>query len=578
MLVLQPEQLEALERLERERLALALAKDLGGLWPAVVARIGERQLEFVAAALVAAEREGLRTPVLAAGLLNLWCVWGPAFETRPGFEWARAILDASARSPTVRMHQLVHATRERLQRPPAGGEPPVVSGATLAQFDAAIGALPTLIGAAAGRGVFVVPAGVEAAPVACDLASIDLAVTGTDWRQEYHRVEGGWRRQPATPALARQRIDTPLAQPLRVVALGPPARGLPASQLQLRLQPQAQCDVARHPALTLDSSQGRLQRRGREALVLTQPLLGPPSPTSAAAVIAAEAEPLHLGLEIETCGVRDAGEPIGPVAIDVRVYPCAQTLLECRVPSGTALVLPSRGAAAGLASSACRLECDGEARDARAWVGAWQGLQQQVGQGLEKLLNAWAREAGLDNARLEATVSALAGTSVLTWGYREEDSASAFMRIEGQLDLMACSVDLTMTGELVDGGARARLRLRVQGHSELRGALARVSAAVALDAALEPAAVKWRFPLVVEVEPAASPDMMSLVAAGPALPGAIVGSAGLRGRADGGCEWFFSLRLEPTSIGTSRLDPVTGVSSRSRALLPALSLVEWSSS
>ena len=71
MLALQADQLEALEQLDAQRLASALAPGLAELWPAVAARLGERHVGFVAAGLAAARREGLTSPPLAAGLLLL---------------------------------------------------------------------------------------------------------------------------------------------------------------------------------------------------------------------------------------------------------------------------------------------------------------------------------------------------------------------------------------------------------------------------------------------------------------------------------------------------------------------------
>ena len=53
MLVLQPEQLDALERLDRERFASALGAGLAELWPLVAGRLGQRFDEFVAAGVAA---------------------------------------------------------------------------------------------------------------------------------------------------------------------------------------------------------------------------------------------------------------------------------------------------------------------------------------------------------------------------------------------------------------------------------------------------------------------------------------------------------------------------------------------
>jgi hypothetical protein len=577
MLVLQADQLEALEQLDAQQFARALAPGLAELWPAVAGRLGERHAAFVAAGLAAARREGLTTPLLAAGLVNLWCVWGPGFETASGFEWARAILDARGRQPAVRMHQLAHATRELLQRAPASGAAAVASGATPVQFDAALVRLPALVEMAAQQGVFEPVIEALAQPAACDLAALELTIVNSDWRCEYRCGSDGLHWQAAAPEAASMVVDAPSAQALPIAALGPPTRASPSSNLRLRLQPLACCDPARHPAVVLMTPAGVLSRHGRDALALMQPLLGPAQANAALWPIAAEVEPASYRLAIETCGVRDAGEPVGPLTVEARVFPAVQHRLECQVPAGEVRVLPLRGEAAAAPMPACHVERDGAVADGQAWVAAWRALHKQLAEGLEKLLNTWARVGGIDEPCLEATLTALAGSSALTWGYREEGVSSAFMRLEGQLQLIACALDLTLSGQLSEGPARARVRLRAQGRSELQATLARLSSTTPLDAALASAQASWRFPLEVEIEPVASAEMSSLIFSGPPQGGALLGSAGLRPRAAGGCEWFFRLQVEAAAISVTRVDPVFGSMRRTRQMLPAMSLVEWSS-
>lgn len=571
MLVLQPEQLDALERLDRERFASALGAGLAELWPLVAGRLGQRFDEFVAAGVAAAQREGLSAPRQAAGLVNLCCVWGPGFEAKPGFEWAREILDASGRRADVRLHQLVQRTRELLAKPSA-------SGASPAQLDAALARLPALADAAAARAVFVPEEGATSAVVACDVAFIDVAVGDADWRHEYRRSGTEWRRQPAAAVLPALRLEAASAQPQRLATLGPAQRSSPLARLQLRIEPLAQCEADRHPALVITGPQGRLQWRGRAARAIALPLLGP-EPAAGGGAIAAECEPLRSRISIDSCGVRDYGAPIGPLVVELHVYPAAQHWLECRIGAAETMHLPAKGPPPAPASVACRLERDGQPLDASAWTSAWQSLQQRIAAGLEQLLNAWARVAGVENPRLEAQLSALHGSAALTWGYREDGAAAAFVRLEGQIDMLACVAEVALAGEIADGAARARVRLRAHGRCELRTALARLSAATALDAALAPAVAQWRFPFELDVEPVAGTEPATLGPATdrPSLAGALLGSAGLRPRGDGGCEWFFSLRCEPASLATTRSDPLFNASTASRALLPALALVEWGS-
>jgi|GEM_PF-5235717 len=99
MLRLSAEQHDWLLHLQRERLARALARVLKTQWPVLAAKLGDRQEAFVDAALQQAQRHGLLEPAHAARYVNLWCVWGPAFDDKPGFEWAAEILRDEHRPP-----------------------------------------------------------------------------------------------------------------------------------------------------------------------------------------------------------------------------------------------------------------------------------------------------------------------------------------------------------------------------------------------------------------------------------------------------------------------------------------------
>jgi hypothetical protein len=59
--------------------------------------------------------------------------------------------------------------------------------------------------------------------------------------------------------------------------------------------------------------------------------------------------------------------------------------------------------------------------------------------------------------------------------------------------------------------------------------------------------------------------------------GALVGEAGLRPRSEGsGWQWFVKLGLEPVFAPIMLHDPLLGQTQRKLALLPALTLVDWS--
>ena len=153
------------------------------------------------------------------------------------------------------------------------------------------------------------------------------------------------------------------------------------------------------------------------------------------------------------------------------------------------------------------------------------------------------------------------------------------MRTHGALDLVAFACDLALTGELVDGDARARIRVACAGRCELRATVAQVGEAAAEGQSINAVQRSWRFPMTLAIEPLASAGSASLaVGAGPVpVTGALVGECGLRPRPDGrGQQWFFALRLEPVDVVVDGIDPLLGRSRRAHQLLPAIALVDWS--
>lgn len=600
MLTLQAEQLEALEQLDREAFSAALRRGLGDAWPLVAARLGPGFDGLVAAALAGARQHGLEAPWQAAGYANLCCVWGAGFDAKPGFEWARDILAARERKPELRLHQLVQHTRELLARAaPAAptparlgsttsagqalstsaGRAPSTSpaGVTAAQFDAVLGRLPALADAASACGVFVQPPSASASVVACDLAGVEIEIGQPAGLHEYQWLNGAWRRQPVPPAPAGLRLDGPQAQPQLLAALGANERAS-ASRLRLRLQALAQCDRTRHPSVTIDGPQGRLQWRGRDAMALALPLPGPmlPPPDTA---IAPEIEPALHHIAIETCGVRDHGAPIGPLALELRVHPAAQTFCEWRIGASPAMKRPNQGPPPEPAAIAIRCERDGAALDASPWLASWRALHAKLEAGLEQLFGTWARVGAIEAPRMDAQLAALEGTASITWGCRQADVSSVFTRLQGRVDMLACAADVTLAGEIAQDGARARVTLRARGRCELRCDITRDDGAAPLAAAAATTLASWRFPFEFDVEPVAGavPATLGQATDRPSLGGAIAGTAGLRARGAGGLEWFFMMSCEPALLAITRADALFGTAGSSRALLPAMVLVDWSS-
>ncbi|MEO7150836.1 MAG: hypothetical protein ABIX46_03855 [Burkholderiaceae bacterium] len=579
MLRLTIEQLEAIEALALSRHAVGTGRMLAQAFPALTARLADRFGAFVEAALAQGRRLGFEHAVDLAGYAGLWCLWGAGFEDKPGFEWAHEILADPARSPTLKVHQLRHRSREELRRRGAelAAGSPAGAGMGAAEFDAAVVALDTGVGAlAAAQAVFEPEARWQ--PVrACDLGSIDLRIVEPADRHEYRRNDSGWQRvaaaSPALPDLAWSHVDAP---PPAQALLGHPLRGGTATRINLKVQMHAVCDPRVHAEVVHVDGVNRIGWHGRDAARLSLPVYAaPPVPT--AATIAAVLPVATQTLEVTSCGQRDAGAPFGDFQLAVQVQPATQWLMQVQHPAWLPMAWPNADALPPPAAQS-RLEADGVARPPGPSQAAWAGLQAAVRAGLSRLFDVWS--LSLDGAapRLEAQVGALMGQGGLTWGWQRRDATTIAMRCEGLLDFVGCALDLALTGELVVGPARARLKVACQGRSELRATLSGDAEPATV---LAGARAAWRYPLLVEIEPLAADGFATLSRATAATPAdaAIVGECGLRPRPDGiGWEWHFGLRVEPLVLATTSSDPLVGVSQQSRALLPALTLVDWSAS
>jgi len=478
---------------------------------------------------------------------------------------------------------LVHRSREELarQRPAAPSAVPVV---TPAQFDAALAAVEAkIVVQASARAVFL---DVQPAPPikACDLGTVDMMVAEVEGLKEYRLNGAAWQRV-AVPRLAIASTQWTHA-PDEPVALAVPSNALragAAARLNLIVQPVAVCDPRVHPEVMHQSAQGRLTWRGRDTARLSLALYALPpeppdpklGPDGIAAPTVADAQQLHIA----SCGLRDAGAPFGDVALELRVYPATQWLTEIRHAGFPALSWPNPPAGAAPNSTACKLEADGTARDAQAWQRGWAALPTQFRAGMEKLFNAWAREVDGNSARLEVEASPLVGQGGLTWGWRRTAADTVVMRTEGQLELLACALDLRLAGEVSLGATRARVTLACKGRSELRVAVEQLGDVAEDGKGLAAVKRSWRFPFSLEVEPLASGELGMLYALPPTegMLGAIAGECGLRPRPDGkGLQWYFTLRAEPAAVLLACVDPVVGGTRRRRSLLPALPLVDWS--
>lgn len=587
MLRLTWEQQALLDQLIARRHAEGIAAVLGQAWPALVERLAGRWPAFVEAAVQQGRQHGFEDARDLARYASLWCVWGPAFDGKPAFAWAQEILADPRRAAPLKLHQLAHRTRDELQRLHAASgthgkpSPDALSGA---QFDAVLQRIDEAIGPlAAARSVFPPEPGEAPRVVPCDIATIDLVVVEPDGLEEYRLGTNGWQRAQVarTPDPALHWTHAP-DEPVSLALVSRPLRKGAPARLNLRIEPHAACDPRTHPEVVHVGAEGHLAWKGRDATrlslavyadadampggALTLPSIAAPTPFDAQTVT------------VSSCGLRDAGAPFGPVSLALRVYPGAQHKLEIGHPAWPPMAWPPQESVAAPAPSV-RLERDGEPVDARAWQQHWARLHTLLQAGFERVYNEWVRVLDAQATRLDVDASALVGQAGLAWGWRRTGPDLVQMRTQAALDLIAFACDLTLVGEIVDGDARSRLRLRCQGREELRATVQQTGETAPERQGLKDMARSFRFPLTLEVDPLAEPSAASLVAAAvpQALTGALVGECGLRPRTDGpGHQWHFSLRLEPVTLVVDGMDPLLGRTRRQRPLLPEIKLVEWS--
>ena len=550
MLRLSREQFELLEQLVLKRHAASISAVLADAWPELTERLQARWPAFVEAAVQQGRKAGLLEARALARYASLWCIWGPAFDSKPGFAWAAEILADPKRSVSLKLHQLAHRTADELrQRQLAAAKAPATAGGaapvmTPAQFETALAKVDARMDLlASSRSVF--PA--AESPVAvkpCDIGSIDMLVAEADDQQEYRHAANGWHRAPVGRANdAPSKWQRAPEQVVELALTSHELRGGAPARLNLRIDTVAVCDVRVHPEVVHLGVEGRLAWKGRDAARLSLALYVPtPAPVDAVKGpqgIAFNAAPDVQSVRIASGGLRDVGAPFGDVAFQLRVHASTQWLANVSHASWPTMVWPaSDGQEAAAPAVVCKLEKDGTAVDAAAWQRAWTGLHAAFRSGLDRLFNEWVRVLDGQSTRLEVEASPLVGQSGITWGWRRTSPASVLMRTQGALDMLALSIDMRLGGELVDGAARSRIRLNCKGRSELRMTIAQLGDEAAEGQGLKTALRTWRFPFVIEIESIAGPEPATSGAAAVAVPitGALVGECGLRARSDaGGC-------------------------------------------
>ena len=594
MWLLDPEQVAALTRLQRERDLQHLGRSLGLAFPAVVERVGDRLGELIVLGVQRGQAHGLTHMLALARYLACWFALGAEFEAKPGFEWARTLLSRPGREQGATVYRLCRRTQDELTRMgrTAGG-PGVVTAAgytqALAGLDAELtnhGDLGSLLRGPSIR-----------LGQACDIDAADLRRVDAQPVLAYRIEQGQWRRLPGTSV--RQPITLTAgtnSEPDPLAAASPaPTAGLPealhliaagesgVALLRLRLQAATRCDAAVHPWVSLNSPQALREWRGDAAQDLQLNLHAAPEADRPADALhpamAVESMSADSLLAFSACGLRDSGRSLGAPGTRLSVYPGHQHLMVWRREAGAPRTWPEAGGEPAVPAARMRIERDGVALDASRWQQGLEALDRQLTTGLRRLATAWERESGVTEGRLQAEPRLLAGTAALTWGWADSPKGQAWppcFRIAGQMDLMACQLDLRFSGHLAWQGSSSRLSLHCAAFEPLKAVWERNAADADALEALRSAQCSFRQPFVLALDVVAQPAAAVLCVAG-AVGGALVGCCGLRPRPDGaGLQWFATVDIEPVSVPLHWHDPLLGQQAFMQSLLPATRLVDWS--
>ena len=618
---MRPDDTAALEATAWADFVQRLGDHLAGQWPAMPERLGDRYPAFITMAVQQALEQGLTQAASVARYVNLWFVWGPAYHGKPGFEWAQALLAAgrdsaqaaaalapkaasqtwrSASAPPpgqdwLTVHQLVQRSLAELARLPGSRIEPQALAAADARVIEAFGKL--------GRQGRMRPqASADPLPTpraACDLEAADIRVLDEPTLLRYTlgsgTAAGTWQREPlALPPALRVDAKQPMPALLAVLSHAPddgaqaqlqtPPQAQPLARLQVRSRALVLCNGDIHPVLGFSGPHGRWIWAGHEAKAASWPVAARAQPLPGAgpgSALAEETSPELQRLEIECCGLRDDGHPLGGQQALVSVWPAAQWWMELQrgVPAPAAVLPGPRAWVRG--STRCRVERDGAVQDSTALRQQFEdGLDAALAVGLQALAAAWDATPGLTHPSLDAQIGLLTGQASLTWGWHYGPAGlggPALMRVVGDLALAAVQADLQLGGELSVAGTRSRITLRVAGLAELRQTVRREAPAPPLAEVLLGVVARWRFPVDVALAPMVVASAGLLQVDGP-VTGALVGEAGLRPSTQGhsGWEWFVGLRLEPVAVPLHLSDPLLGQQRVQQALLPAMTLVHWS--
>jgi hypothetical protein len=585
--LLNREQTAALQSLQRERDLALLGEELARALPDARTKLGDRFPAFIALGAQRGTTHGLRHLVELARYIACWATLGAEFENKPGFEWAAALLAAAGQPDGARVFQLCRRVREWLVAQPAPGRlSPEAFEAAIGLIDAALrdagdlGGLDNLVEPAQGGARRRLRLGQP-----CDVDVLDLRPAEAVVRQQYALADALWQRVPVTPPIDALTLRPPglkpAPRPSRISLLSLPAGGAGVVRVRLRTRAAHLCEL--HPWARLTDSLGVRDWRGALAGDVTWSAPAPrpvaPAAGSVQPMIAEETSPNLQTLDVYSCGLRESGAPTGDLNLVVAAYPGEQRLLSWQREAWPVLGWPEAAVPVPTPATKLRLEQDGAALDAGAWQAGFGALDEQLKQGLALLANAWERTSGVGASRLEAEPRLMCGSAGITWGWAERPQGllvAPYLRVAGAMDLVACRLDLRLTGVLALGASLSRLTLHCAAAAALKLEWERQADDADLTAVLGGAKLAFRHPFVLTMESVAR-DELAVLNATSAATGALVGSCGLRARPDGaGLQWYMTLAVEPVNVVMSLHDPLLGEQELLHPLLPALTLVDWS--
>lgn len=540
-------------------------------WPALAARLGDRSAALVQSIDEKTAQRGLSAGVQAARFANLCLALGPGFETRPEHEWALAILINEQLDPWVKLHQLVLQAAASLRRRGGDGEAQAQrlldnDLLLLDRFDVAPqpGPDPWRDGPQALR------------RVACDFEAAELRLLDTAFRQEYRLLGDQWQRV-AVDAPSPVRIDAQHAAPQRITVLTRMVGEVSPVRVQVRTVHHGRCGLGLHPAVLWLTGRNIDRWQDEAARAPVWPLWAPD--VADLPGLLQTAEPEITLLKVHSCGLRNEGVPLGDVDTQLWAYAAWQCLLTQQRDARMGFAWPdSKSSPPTVTPTRFRFERDGAPCPSDAWVrGFDESLRAALDKGLQGLHQAW--QPHVQDGALKAEIGLFDGKAAWTWGWREGPRGLAsqpVLRVVADLDWQA-SCDMQLSGQVEFAGAKATLRLRIEGQSRLQGMIERLQADVPLFTAMEPAQLKWRWPVLLEFDPVADDSGVVFREAGPCT-GALTGTMGLRISASrgGAWEWFCTLALEPVATRVVVHDPVLGASESHMALLGSVSLLDWS--